>query len=191
MCELAVRIRFRQDLSSFHDASMNSPPQSSIAERQEMARQCIRRYLDEFYDTGTIRDSWVDVENACDVVGQFECMGQWVPRWVADLDKTEFEPNLLKKDLPAERIKELDEGAEPTDREIARWRERVLEAEFAEGIHWLMVYVNRINDGDGREMWGATLHGDHGILQDTYGPYRSEAELTAALEATGAYRAEK
>lgn len=171
--------------------SMDPSSPAAVTERRDTIRQCIVRYLDEFYQTGTVRDSWVNVLNACDEAGRFEYLGQWVPSSVADPDEDEFESYMLEGDLPAERIDELDEGAEPTASEIALWKERNLEAELSEGDHWLMVHVSRISDGEGREMWGATLHGDHGILQATHGPYRSEAELTAALEATGAYRAEK
>lgn len=32
------------------------------------------------------------------------------------------------------------------------------------------------------------MHGDHGIVEDSFGPYRSEEHLIDALQASGVFR---
>jgi hypothetical protein len=147
-----------------------------------------RRYLDEFVETGCLTDDWVSVENACGAVGTWEYLGQWIPRWVADQMPSGDDFYLLEETLQAERLEKLTAGAEPSDAEIAAWQARAIAAEFAEGCYWLMVYVTRITDDAGREMWGATLHGDRGILERSCGPFRSEAGLIATLTSSGVFR---
>lgn len=143
----------------------------------------LNAYIDLFYRSGSFPVSFADLVEECELSGRHSYLGYWV----ADPHRSEVGPYELEDHLPTVRLDELYDGAEPTETELALRRERKIEARFKDS-GGLMVAVYQLEGEDGHVIWGATLHGDHGMVEESYGPYKTEAELEDRLRTSGNYR---
>lgn len=145
----------------------------------------LEAYIDRFYKTGEIDQTFAELVEEFDLLGWYAHLGYFV----ADPDRSDFYAGHLEDYVPSARLDELYDGAEPTDEELSQWRNRVIESNF-EDMAGLMVAIYRLEGNIGKVMWGATLHGDNGEIERSYGPFKSETELTETLSRNGTFRKE-
>ncbi len=89
----------------------------------------------------------------------------------------DFNVSVLDGDLiTSERREALEDGARPTAAELMLFKKHYGNWIFAQDSGWFHYYVWRV-PALGRFYYLLSLHGDGGILDDCYGPYKSVRDL--------------
>ncbi len=104
--------------------------------------------------------------------------------WVDEVDPEDFDPDDIADELTERRLERLQEGAEPTKKEIRIWTEKRYEdLLMGDGPRTYHFYLYKIHV-DRKVLWFLSLHGCGGCMDDFSGPYDSKRE---ALSGAGRY----
>lgn len=129
---------------------------------------------------------FADLIDRMELRGQFRYLGQWIPE--PDPEELQAYTYVMKDHLPEARLDELFAGAEASEAERALWREIMIESAFVDLDAAYMAAIYRVATSGDADVWGATIHGDHGIIEYSFGPYPTEDQLLEALQLGGVFR---
>jgi hypothetical protein len=150
-----------------------------------------RAYIDQYYTTGKLVIDLQQVLIDCGIWEEDdEELSGYITEamWAPAPNAGDFDVSLIEDQLPPERLEEILDGDDPTEKEIKLWEQAYYDAALRGHFSWYAVRVWCIDDDQGREMYVYSLHSDWGELDGVGGPFRSVASLAADLNATGKVR---
>jgi ribosomal protein S16 len=151
---------------------LSAPDEDDLSLEEEL--------IAEFYESGKLSDP-VDHLTANLAMDQdFILSGVWVPF----VDDNQFDPIYIEEVLDCERLSELEQGAEPTEDEIALWREHKAKSDAGAGLVY-MAYTFGVFDRHGRSLFWGTLHDDGGYCCKSYGPSKTHAAVIQQMRIDG------